>query len=198
MQNLPIGHLIEQYGYIITFIGTVLEGESVLVLSAIAAHLGYLSLPIVILVATMGGTLGDVIGFLLGRKYGHRLIARFPSLAHGTNRTSALVERFPNASIIIFRFIYGLKLSGAVLIGMSKISTERFLILNFIGSFIWAASITGIAYTFAATLTYTLGNIHKFQKDLLIIVLIVGAVYVGTVLIRKRREEKNEKEINDI
>lgn len=192
MQHLPIGHLIEQYGYWITFFGTVLEGDVVLVLSALSAHLGYLTLAGVIVVATIGATIGDTVCFSVGRIYGKRIVTCFPSIDRGTARANSIIERFPNASIILFRFIYGLKLTGAVLIGMSNITTKRFLVLNFIGSTIWATSIASLTYIFAATLTYTLGNIRAFEKGLFLIVLVAGTTYYLTLFFENRRKRLRE------
>lgn len=185
MHPIPLASLIEQYGYLITFLGTFIEGESVLVFSAIAAHLGYLTLPGVIFFATIGATLGDTTFFFIGRKYGARFLTRFPIASSGAARLNTLVERFPNASIIIFRFIYGLKVSGAVLIGMSTITTRRFIILNFIGSFIWASSITILSYLFAASLTHMLGRIQGIEKILFVVIAVVIAAYYISVLWRK-------------
>jgi len=186
LHHVPIASLIEQYGYLITFIGTFIEGESVLVFSAIAAHLGYLTLPGVILVATVGATLGDMTFFFIGRKYGAPFLARFPVAKKSTARLNSLIERFPNASIIVFRFIYGLKVSGAVLIGMSHITSRRFIALNVLGSFIWASSITILSYLFAASLNHMIGRIQGVEKILFVVVVVVVVVYYITVLVRKQ------------
>ena len=61
--------LIDTYGYIAIFIGTLLEGETVLVLGGFAAFRGYLSLPYVILTAFIGSMLGDQFFFYLGRTH---------------------------------------------------------------------------------------------------------------------------------
>jgi membrane protein DedA with SNARE-associated domain len=186
LHHVPVASLIEQYGYLITFLGTFIEGETVLVFSAIAAHIGYLSLPIVIIVATTGATLGDMLFFFIGRYYGTPFVARFPTIGKSTARLNKLIERFPNASIIVFRFIYGLKVSGAVLIGMSHITSRRFIALNVLGSFIWASSITTLSYLFAASLNHMIGRIQGIEKILFVLVAVVVAMYYTTVLVRKQ------------
>ena len=52
--------LLTTYGYPILIIGTFLEGETVLVLGGLAAHLGYLSLDWVIVCALGGSTITSV------------------------------------------------------------------------------------------------------------------------------------------
>ncbi|RYZ52689.1 MAG: DedA family protein, partial [Proteobacteria bacterium] len=63
--------LILQWGYLALAIGTLLEGETILIAAGAMAHKGLLSLPIVIVVAILGGFTGDVIWYFVGRKYGN-------------------------------------------------------------------------------------------------------------------------------
>lgn len=48
---MDIENLIESYGYVAVLVGTFLEGETIVVLSAFAAHQGYLPLLEVIFAA---------------------------------------------------------------------------------------------------------------------------------------------------
>jgi membrane protein DedA with SNARE-associated domain len=57
--------VIGSYGYIALFLGTFVEGETILLMAGFAAHLGYLYLPWVILVAFLGSLSGDQVFFLL-------------------------------------------------------------------------------------------------------------------------------------
>ena len=67
---MDLAALIQQYGYAAVFVGSVLEGETMLVLAGLAAHRGYLSLQWVMAVAVAGAFLGDLICFLTGRFLG--------------------------------------------------------------------------------------------------------------------------------
>ena len=73
--------MIENYGYWIVLAGTLLEGESVLLLAGYAAYSGLLELHWVIGIAIAGSFLGDQLWFYLGRHHGAQLLARFPSYA---------------------------------------------------------------------------------------------------------------------
>ena len=57
--------LIGNNGYFVLLIGTFLEGETILILAGLAAHLGYLYLPWVIVVAFIGTLSGDQLFFTL-------------------------------------------------------------------------------------------------------------------------------------
>ena len=142
--NLP--GLVSDYGYLAVFIGTLLEGEAILMLAAYAAHQEYLSLPLVIVVAFFGATMGDQIFFLLGRRFGTRLLERFPSLRARTARVDQLLLRYHGSVIIGIRFAYGLRIAGPIAIGMSTLPAWRFFVFNAIGALIWAPLIAGVGY----------------------------------------------------
>lgn len=78
---MDIAALIQQYGYLAVAVGCLLEGETVLLLAGFAAHRGYLAWPAVLAVAALAGFAGDMIFFLLGRRHGPRMLARWPRIA---------------------------------------------------------------------------------------------------------------------
>ena len=57
---------IEQVGHLAVAIGSLAEGETVLLNAGFAAHLGHLSLPAVIGVASVAGFAGDRMLFAIG------------------------------------------------------------------------------------------------------------------------------------
>ena len=66
MEELFIGWL-KEYGYIILFFWSILEGEMGLVIAGIMAHTGNMNYVICIFVAGLGGFTGDQIFFYIGR-----------------------------------------------------------------------------------------------------------------------------------
>ena len=112
--------LVTDYGYLAVFVGTLLEGESILLLAAYAAHRGYLSLPAVVGVAFCGATLGDQIFFFSGRFFGHGLMQRLPLIRARAEKINALLLRYHAGLIVGIRFAYGLRIAGPVVIGMSE------------------------------------------------------------------------------
>src|SRR5919198_2764163 len=138
--------LIADFGYIAIFIGTFLEGELVLALGGVAAAHGYLSFTVVLTVAIVGGFLGDQTCFWLGRRYGTRVLARYPGLAAKAPRVQQLLRRWDAMAVILLRFCYGLRIAGPIVIGTCGISPWRLALFNFIGVLIWAPLVSGIGY----------------------------------------------------
>jgi membrane protein DedA with SNARE-associated domain len=85
--------LVEQYGYWAVAIGTLLEGETLLILGGFAAHRGYLELPWVVAVAALGGWAGDQFWFWMGRSRGSALLERLPRLKQHAGRVEQLLAR---------------------------------------------------------------------------------------------------------
>lgn len=178
--------LLSQYGYVALFAGCLLEGETLLLLAGLAAHGGYLSLPIVVGVAFVGGTLGDQVGFFVGRRYGDSLLGRWTSLDARAVRVRSLIDRHSAPLIVGVRFMYGLRLIGPVVIGMSDVSAWRFVVFNMIGAAIWAASVSAVGYLFGHTIEWLVADLERLEKAALVCLLVVVAV----LLILRRRGSK--------
>ena len=168
--------LIQQYGYVATFAGTLLEGETLLILSGVAAHRGWLSLPVVIALGALGGALGDMAFFLIGRHYGPHLLERFPRFAPAAARMHMLIERHPTAIVLGVRFMYGLRTAGPAIIGTTRMPLLRFVTANFAGALLWSACWAGAGYLFGKAAEALLGDVARFERELMIGVLLAGIV----------------------
>jgi membrane protein DedA with SNARE-associated domain len=188
--TLEYGPLIERYGYLATFAGTLIEGESLLILSGLAAHRGYLALPFVVLVGAVGGAIGDLVFFLLGRHYGSDLIACFPRFAPAADRVHAMIERHPTATILAVRFMYGLRTAGPAIIGTTKVPLAEFAAINAIGALLWSACWAGAGYVLGKAAEHMLGDLAKVERELfgaVIVAIVLGLVAWHVWLARARR-----------
>jgi len=168
--------LLGQLGYAAVFIGTFLEGETVLALAGVAAAHGHLSLPTVIAVAMAGAFLGDQCCFYIGRRYGPRILTRYPALAARAPRVQELVRRWDAPAVILVRFLYGLRIAGPIVIASCGISPWRLAFFNFVGVLIWAPLVAGIGYFAGQALEAWLGRLQGAQ-----IALVIGAALVATI-----------------
>lgn len=167
--------LIAAYGYYAVFLGTFIEGETVLVLGGIAAHRGYLVLSWVMVAAFTGSLLGDLLYFFLGRRYGHAILARFPVLQPKAHQMQRLVERYHTPLILGVRFLYGLRTVGPMVIGMSALPALRFVVLNAFGALIWSV-VVAASYAFSNALEALMPQIRHYEEYLFIGVLAAGVL----------------------
>ncbi|HTP99005.1 MAG TPA: DedA family protein [Casimicrobiaceae bacterium] len=187
------GPLIERYGYLATFAGTLIEGESLLILSGLAAHRGYLSLPLVVAVGAVGGALGDMAFFLIGRHYGARLLARFPRYAPAAGRVHAMIERHSAATILVVRFLYGLRTAGPAIIGSTRMPFLEFALLNAVGAVGWSACWAGAGYALGKAAERMFGDLARIERELfgaVIVIVVLGVVAYHVV--RRARTRRNQ------
>ena len=158
------GHL----AYVGAFIWSFFEGETfVLVASALGHATGLVNPWILMVTVWIGSFLGDQCWFFLGRRYGVRILRRFPGAEVKVGRVIDIVERFGAIFILSFRFAYGIRNVASVACGMTKMSYFYFAALNFIAAGIWAASFVAagwfLAELFGAeNIGWVLGGIGLF------------------------------------
>ncbi len=176
MQGISLENFLAHYGYLALFIGTFLEGETILILGGISAKIGYLKLPGVITAAFLGTLAGDQLFFFLGRLKGQKFIANRPKWQSKAKKVNHWLEMNEKAVIVGFRFFYGFRTVTPFVIGMSSIRTGKFLFFNILGALIWAVVIGGVGYFFGHALDLALGHIRHFEISVLVGVAVVGAV----------------------
>lgn len=159
---MDILQLISDYGdlyYAVVFLWTFLEGETFVIFSGVAARQGILDLGTLIACAWAGSFLGDQCYFFIGRRYGSRLLARFPRWKGGVDKALSLLARYNAGFILTFRFIYGVRNVSSFAMGMSPIAWPRFAALNFVAAGLWAVSFAGAGYAAGKALEHMLGDI---------------------------------------
>lgn len=171
-----ISALIASYGYLAVFVGTLFEGETILLAAGYAAQRGLLHWPVVIAIAILGGTLGDQIAFMVGRWKGAFLISRFPSLAHRVPQVHRLLERHHVVLILVIRFLYGLRVAGPIIMGTSQVPFFRFVVLNFVGAILWALVVSGAGYYFGMALQTWVADVEHVEVFVLLGILLAGFI----------------------
>jgi len=179
------------YGYPALFIGTFLEGETIMVLAGVAAHLGYLSIDWVI-ICGFGGTLfGDQFYFYLGRRHGKSMLARHPDWQGRADVVMEKLHRHQNLLILGFRFLYGLRTVTPFAVGMSNVSYLRFSLLNLVGAGVWALGIGLAGYYFGSVAEIVLGDVRHYELELMITILGIGALLWLIYFYRRRRSSRD-------
>jgi membrane protein DedA with SNARE-associated domain len=165
-------------GYIALFVGTLLEGETIVFLAGLAAHHGYLWFPAVIAVSITGGFISDQILFFVGRRYGNRVFARFPGIAAKVPRAQALLKRWDVLAILLVRFLYGLRIAAPIVIGSCGIAPWRLALFDFIGAVLWAFVIASLGYFAGQAVQQLVGRVDaSVVLFLLALALIAGTAW---------------------
>ncbi len=173
---MTLAALLSIYGYPAIWVGTFLEGETILVLGVLAAHQGYLKLSYVILCGFAGSLMGDQLFFFLGRRHGGYVLKKRPGWRHRMARVHQLSTHYENAIILFFRFLYGLRTITPFVLGTGNVRVLKFIFLNSLGAALWASAVGTAGYLFGHAAEAILGKIKHFEKWLLLFVLAVGII----------------------
>ena len=151
--------LFTSYGYAIVFLGVMLEsagiplpGETILLAAGFFASQGHFSLPLVVLLGASGAMLGDNLGYWAGRRLGRPFVERYGRYLWLTPERIAAGEGFfarhGDKTIVLARFISGLRVLAALFAGMSRMPWRTFIIYNAAGAALWATGIALVGYFF--------------------------------------------------
>ncbi|MBI3897964.1 MAG: DedA family protein [Gammaproteobacteria bacterium] len=187
---MSIEDLIQTYGYFAILVFTFLEGETVMVLGGLAAHLGYLELPWVIVSGLAGSFFGDQLYFYVGRHYGPRILAKRLSWKVNAEKVYKHLYRHKNLLILTFRFYYGLRSVTPFAIGASQISPLRFFSLNLTGAIIWSITLGMVGYLFGEAFKLFVADFRHLKLYVLALLAVVGVVIWAVVRVRERKRAR--------
>ena len=116
------------------------------------------------------------MAFLLGRMYGERLLRRFSVLRSKQPAVQQLLDRYQIPLILLNRFIYGFRIAGPFVVGMSRIPFVLFSLLNMTGALIWAVVIATVGYYFGMALEVWLAGLKQIEQTVLLLILLLGVL----------------------
>lgn len=161
-----VAEMVSSYGYLFLFVGTFLEGESVVLAGGFAAYHKLLSLPVVYLVCFIGSFLGDQFWFYIGRWKGGRVLDRFPKFKGNFAKVRRWMGRGEDLAVVASRFIPGTRMATPLLLASGGYSAWRFAMFNAIGAAVWSLSLASLGW-YIAKAAGSVGIQRKFQLYIL-------------------------------
>lgn len=159
MQGAWIEPFIHQFGLLglgldifLEAMGAPLPGESLMILAAGLAATGTFNIWAVAFVAFFAATLGDNLGFLIGRRFGRPVVlargARFGITEARLDRVEAVLERRGVVIVAVARFFPLLRQLNGIAAGTVGMHWMRFTLANAVGAALWAGGWSFAVYTF--------------------------------------------------
>jgi membrane protein DedA with SNARE-associated domain len=168
--------LIAKYGLIAVFLGCAMEGESAAILGGFFTHQRVFALWATFAAAFGGTFIGDTLLFLLGRRFSNHPLVKRMRRKPGFRYAYRLVRRYPNLFVFSNRYIYGTRVVGGVVAGLSGISLARFAVINGLSAALWAAIFIGVGYGIGISAERLLGE-ALLEHQRLLIALGGGAIF---------------------
>lgn len=139
--------------YWLLYAGTIMEGETALLLASLAAHQGLIELLWVIIIAFAGAATGDQISYQVFRRFGPTMVNRSATLQRRTEKARRLLAGHPVKFIIVSRFFWGLRSACMLALAASDVPTRVFAPANLAACALWAAAVGSLGYVFSSWVT---------------------------------------------
>lgn len=189
-----IGHLeslLQQGGYWVIGIvavaealplfGTIIPGHTIVILGGFFARLGVLNIYVVMAIATAGAVVGDVIAYLLGKRYGLSLLTNwgkyFLIKEEQITKTKAVLSRHSGKAIIIGRWSPITRAFVPFLAGASGVRAKAFWAYDIVAGIIWAVGSVCVGYIFGASYMLVAHAIGRFTAMGIVIILLAIFAY---------------------
>ncbi len=185
MTSAELSALVAQYGYLATFAAILVAsagvplpaGELLIAAAVYAAHTHRLSLPLLVVVGSLGAVIGGGVGYGIGRSVAAATLKRyggFVGLGSARIRLGQYLFLIHGGKIVFFlRFVALLGPFGGVLAGANRMRIGRFMAFNALGGVAWTLVFAVGAYLFGEFFE-AVGRPVGIAAVVLAIVLVVG------------------------
>jgi len=167
---------------------TFFEGETIAILAGVAAHYGLLELPWVIAAALAGSFSGDQLWYLIGRRWGPKLLARRATWQTRAERVYRHLRRHQDWLMLTFRFYYGLRSVTPFAIGAAQMPRWRFFALNLAGAVFWAVIFVCAGYLLGEAAGGFIDEFQRYGRYLVAGLAVAGLGFWLAALMRRRRQ----------
>jgi membrane protein DedA with SNARE-associated domain/membrane-associated phospholipid phosphatase len=163
-------------------IGTIVPGHTVVIFGGFFAHQGFLNVYLVAFWAAVGALTGDVIGYLLGKKYGMKLVTDWSQYflikQKNIDKAREALNKHSGKAIIFGRFNPVARVFMPFLAGASGMAMRRFWVFDAIAAISWSVISVAVGYLFGASYQIIAHTIGKFTTvGIVLVVLLVAAYY---------------------
>jgi len=139
----------------IPFIGAFVPGQTLIIIAGFLTKLGMFTLPLLILVTSLGAIAGDYVGYFLGKRYGYAFIGTlgkyfFIRVRH-IEQAKRVLQEHAGKALILGRFNPVARAFTPFLAGAGDVKVSLFWFYNIIGGIAWAVSSSLVGYIFGAS-----------------------------------------------
>ena len=157
--------------YVLIALGVIIEGEIMVIIAGIFAHLGSINIYFAFLATIVGGSIKSVLGYSLGY-YLQKNHSQKRFLIQAESRVNYFLPNFlkkPFLSMFLSRFlILGIYWFAIIFAGYKKIKIRTFIKAEISSLFTWAIIMLSVGYFFSYTALSISRDVRKFLGVILI------------------------------
>lgn len=174
--------------------GFFLPGDTLLFAAGFFAGEGRISLAWTLLLMFVGAVLGNIMGYEIGRRTGHKVFKNDEAIFFSKDnitRAESFYKKHGGKTILIARFIPVVRTVVPPLAGMAKMNYKLFTIYSLIGGFVWVTSITLIGFWAGRVI----GHYFDVDKYILPIVILAALISFGGSVLHILRDKKARQKL---
>jgi len=170
-----------------------IPSEIVLLVAGSLAASGRLGLGRIILAAVLGALTADHVWFYFGRRQGGpavHLVCRLTGRSSQCQeKTLAFFSRFGPLSLLLAKFLPGLRVVIPSLAGASRVPYPTFLGAGGMGTAVWAVAVPSLGYALAGQVGAMVGALQSLHGAArwAIVCIALGALMAGHMYVRRPR-----------
>lgn len=190
--------LVIRYGVALVFVNVFLEqigapipAVPTMIVAGALSRNGRISSTHVLVAAFVASLIADYAWFLLGRRYGYRVLQTLCRISLSPDscvrETETRFEKWGLKSLLIAKFIPGFSTVAPPLAGAARRSTVAFLVYDGIGAAIWAGAAVALGRAFHTAIGRTLDGLENLGWWAIVILTTALALFIIIKWIERRR-----------
>lgn len=185
--------LVERYGYAgvagavsLEGFGIPAPGQSLLMAGALESARGHMHLMLLLPIAVLAAVLGNSLGYLIGRRGGRPLLRRLGVNEAREAKLSGLFERYGGGFILMARFLDGPRQLNGIVAGTLAMPWWLFTVFNVAGAVLWVG-LWGLGTFYLSEHLHAIHDVLRRINPWVAGVVLVAAIAVVVYLFRGRR-----------
>lgn len=174
-----------------------IPGDMVVVFGGYLVGRGTLRLPVVVLLATVGGALGFMSVYAVGRRFGKAVLDpdRFRWLPQeGIERAQRWIRRWGYGVVAANRFLTGARSVISLAVGMAQMNAWKTAAWATLSAAVWTGLIAYAGYAVGDNWRAVRGYLATYSRFILIALAVVALVVAVRWYFRRRAKRKEPSE----
>ena len=185
--------LLQRYGYGAAFAAVMVEGmgiptpgQTLLMAGALEAAEGRMSIALLLVLVTTAATLGNSVGYAIGRWGGRAALDKLKVNPQRQQRLDDLFKSRGGVVILLARFLDGLRQLNGIVAGVLQMPWWTFTAYNVAGALLWTCSWGLGTYYLGRDIHFIAAFFHRHRP----LLLVLGATAFVALLVYLLRSKK--------
>lgn len=175
------------YAYIILMVASIVEnvfppapGDMITIFGASLVGTGHLNFYGVLFSTTVGSTIGFMAYFIVGKKFGTTIIAKYPKLfpTEAISKAENWISTYGFKLVLANRFLAGIRSVISLVCGISKLNTSKVLIYSTVSALVWNVLLVSAGAFIGENWEIIVEYVQAYAKWISILIVIIIMVQV--------------------